>query len=360
MLSERDYIEAHIKYKNKHTEPHEREKYHALLLLSDGYSAKEVADILRVFECTIWKWVRQYREEGLEGLKHPKGWGGERELGQLNKGQIEELDKFLCGTAEPGGKVGSGWRLKEIIRVVKEKFSLLYSRSGMKKVLKKMGWSYQRSKSKYTKPNPKGEEEFLEDARSTLNEYAESGKKVVPLAEDEAKLYLESTLGYRWNPKGQQPEIEDGGRSGSISLYGTVHLGTGEEFTIQTDWQESEWTCQLLEQLQKGYPEEQGDLLIFWDRAPYHTSGAVQDYIQENPRIKTVPFPSRSPEKNPKEPTWKTMREDVTHNHWHDSIPGLIDTVCDYYKGATKKISHFLEDLGFRWEDGCIKPLPAS
>jgi transposase len=360
ILSERDYIEAHIKYKDKHTNPYEHERYHALLLLSDGYSAGEVADILRVPESTIWNWIRRYREEGLGGLKHPQGWGGERERGQLNKEQRDELDKFLTTNAAPGGKVGSGWTLKQIIQVVKDKFGLGYSRSGMKKVLKKMGWSFQRSRAKYIKPNPKDEEEFEKKTQETLAGYAESGKRVVPVAEDEAKLRLESTIGYRWNPKGQQPEIEDGGRRGSISLYGTVHLGTGEEFTIQTDWQDSEWTIQFLEEFQKVHPEEQGDILLFWDGASYHTSGAVKDYLEEHPQIVTIPFAPRSPETNPKESTWKTMREDVTHNHWHDSLADLVDTVCDYYQNATKKVSHFLEKFGFIWKDGRIHPLPVT
>ncbi len=84
MLSEAEYQEAVRRYKNMKVSGHERQRYHALILVHQGYSYREVGQILLVDEETISRWVRQYQERGLAGLKNAAQWGGEhgqRELG---------------------------------------------------------------------------------------------------------------------------------------------------------------------------------------------------------------------------------------------------------------------------------------
>ena len=50
MLSETDYQDAVRRYKNMQGNGHERQRYHALLLVHQGYSHGEVAEILLVDE----------------------------------------------------------------------------------------------------------------------------------------------------------------------------------------------------------------------------------------------------------------------------------------------------------------------
>ena len=69
---------------------------------------------------------------------------------------------------------------------------------------------------------------YERETHATLARLAQSGVKVVPLASDQSKVYLEGTRGRRWNPIGEQPLIPDGARSKRAeNLYGAVHLGTG-------------------------------------------------------------------------------------------------------------------------------------
>jgi transposase len=81
MLSPEDYQETLRRYKNKKLNGHERQRYHALLLVTKGYSYRQVADILFVDEETISRWVRLYKEYGLDGLKNHPRWGGEHGSG---------------------------------------------------------------------------------------------------------------------------------------------------------------------------------------------------------------------------------------------------------------------------------------
>ena len=229
----------------------------------------------------------------------------------------------------------------------------------MRKVLASLGWSYQKGRSQYAPPDPVEMARFQQQTQEILAALVAAGVPVHPVAADEAKLYRESTVGYRWNPRGEQPIAPQGGRrKQSICLYGTVHLGTGAEFTIQTDWMDSDWTIAFLAALEKEYPD--GLLLLFWDGAPHHPSAAVEAYLEAHPWIVVIPFPPYRPDLNPKENTWHVMREDVTHHRWYQSLARLIQSVCAYYRKGTQRVVNFLETFGFRWVDRFIQPLPQT
>jgi hypothetical protein len=87
---------------------HECQRYHALLLVHQGYSHREVEEILRVDENTVGRWMRQYHERGLGGLRNDEGWGGEHGQRELSPEQIGELTGVLGPEAMVGTKVGSG------------------------------------------------------------------------------------------------------------------------------------------------------------------------------------------------------------------------------------------------------------
>ena len=78
MLSKPDRLEAMRRFKYKKTKAHERLRYHALLLVSDGYSFQQTAAILFVDPESVSRWVGIYQRDGLDGLKNNPLWGGER------------------------------------------------------------------------------------------------------------------------------------------------------------------------------------------------------------------------------------------------------------------------------------------
>src|SRR2546422_3409694 len=95
MLSESDYQEAVRRYKNMRVQGHERQRCHALILVHQGYSYREVARILLVEEETISRWVRQYQERGLAGLENDPRWGGEHGQLGLRAGQVDALKRII-------------------------------------------------------------------------------------------------------------------------------------------------------------------------------------------------------------------------------------------------------------------------
>src|ERR1043166_3465101 len=95
MLSEADYTEACRRYQDKRTKFHERQRYHALILVTQGYGYEEISRILLLTEEAIRQWVSRYESQGLEGLKNHPSWGGEHGQRCVNTEQLAALQYCL-------------------------------------------------------------------------------------------------------------------------------------------------------------------------------------------------------------------------------------------------------------------------
>lgn len=277
MLSEEDYTEACRRYKDKRTKFQERQRYHALILVTQGYSYHEIGRILLLTEEAIRQWGARYERHGLGGLQNHPGWGGEHGQRCVSTEQLAELPQLLQQEAMPGTQVGSGWTGKAVRQLLRERFGQSYSKSGVRKLLHLIGGSYQRGRKLYIRRRPKEQARFVQETEEVLARYAASGAPVVPLAGDQSKVYLEGTLAWRWNPIGQQRVVADGAQSKKAeNIYGAIHLGTGEEVSsFVIDWQDSEATLRWLEMILTDHPH--GQILLWLDQAPHHTSDAVEE-----------------------------------------------------------------------------------
>ena len=357
MLSEEDYTEACRRYKDKRTKLPERQRYHALILATQGYSYRETGRILLVDEESISHWVGLYQRAGFAALKNDPGWGGEHGQRFLSAEQLAELKETLAAEAMPGTKVGSGWTAKAVRKLVRDNYHVSYSKSGVRKLLCELGWSYQRGRKLYIRRSAEEQARFVLETEEVLAKYAESGAPVVPLAGDQSKVYLEATLARRWNPRGEQPLVADGAREKQAeNIYGALHLGTGEETsTFCIDWQDSDATIKWLEMILAEHAA--GQILLWIDGAGHHTSDEVEEWLDEHPRLSIIRFPAYTPEENPKEATWKRMKEEVAHHHWYDSMADLRKAIDDYYQRAKQHTVNFLERFGYGWNDGRLYAL---
>lgn len=82
--------------------------------------------------------------------------------------------------------------------------------------------------------------------------------------------------------------------------------------------------------------------LPLWDRAPWHSSAAVQAFLQRAWRIEVVSFPVGAPDLNPQEHVWKSVRRRIEHNHTLDRIadrPTLLSANCAHAASRAPSLS---------------------
>ncbi len=66
-----------------------RERCHCLLLSDDGYQVKDLAEVFRVSQITIYGWLRRWQQGGLVGLRDLPGRGRKPILQSVDLPQIK-------------------------------------------------------------------------------------------------------------------------------------------------------------------------------------------------------------------------------------------------------------------------------
>jgi hypothetical protein len=145
---------------------------------------------------------------------------------------------------------------------------------------------------------------------------------LVVLAEDEAKIQLQANTMTVWAPRGETPQVRIDPRKDSACVYGTLNLRTGQEIVTRTETMDSDATIVHLQAILDAHPDRL--ILLFWDRAPWHTSHKVAAFLQRHWRIGVIWFPTGAPDLNPQEHVWKLVRQAVEHNHGADHLEPLV------------------------------------
>jgi transposase len=360
VLSKPDRLEAMRRFKHKKTKAHERLRYHALLLVTDGYSFQQIADVLFVDPESVSRWVAIYQRDGLDGLKNNPLWGGERGQRWLNDQQLTQLGTLLDAEAMPGTEVGSGWTVRALIELVQERFNVSYSQRGMRKILRVLNFSCPRGRPFYNRRTPEDQHRFESETLEVLEEFAVSGQRMMPLAGDQTRVYLEGTVGKRWNRRGQQPRVPSGSRRKyAENIYGALHLGTGEEVApFSIDFQDADATIRWFEMVLE--ENRRGQIVVWLDSAPHLVHEDVEEWLEQHSRIRVIRFPHYTPEENPKEGTWKALKQEASVHRWHATKQSLADAIDDFYQTVKRHTVNFLQRFGYVWKQGRIYPLPQS
>ena len=159
------------------------------------------------------------------------------------------------------------------------------------------------------------------------------------LAEDEASLYLQATTTRVWAPRGQTPVIRLHPGREKICFYGTLDLRTGQNIVMRATTMNSETTVHYLQHLLDHYPDQ--SILLLWDRAKWHRGPLLKDFLEVNPRLEVIFFPTASPDLNPQEQVWKKARRHISHNHSFRKLIELADAFEDFLT-STPFFSSFL------------------
>jgi len=109
------------------------ERLHAVLLLDSGQNAETVSQILHIHPKTLKRWVKAFAAGGEAALTSFQYVGGEGWLTDDQQQQFTTwLDTEVCSTVEA-------------IAWVEGHFGLVYSDSGMRKLLKRLDYRYKQS-----------------------------------------------------------------------------------------------------------------------------------------------------------------------------------------------------------------------
>jgi transposase len=163
-LAIRDDMSAAELRQYARTSPDRRAGMRALAIAHamDGKSRAEAAGVIGRERQSLRDAVVRYNAEGLEGLRDRPGGGAKP---QLSAERCAELKAWVTAGPDPERDGVSTYRLVDIADWVERKWGRKYTLSGMSKLLRRIGLSWQKARPMHPQGDAAAREEFKKSSR---------------------------------------------------------------------------------------------------------------------------------------------------------------------------------------------------
>jgi len=271
-------------------------------LSARGFSAPEIARIQDCAEATVYKWIDRFDEEGPSGL-----YDREREgrSPKIDEEAEEELKRLLEASPPEEGENASRWTAPRLARHLEESLGIEVHPETVRRALRRLGFSWTRPRRRLP---PTNGEEYQQRMAKVVEAIAKVGDETTVLFEDETEVKRFPPLRRMWQPIGEQRAVNVPSKNEDFAFYGVVDVLEGKVYTERYPKEISEHTISFLESV---LARTTGRVLLIWDQARWHTSGAVTDWIEQQDRLDVLLLPPRAPETNPIEDLWREMKRAV-------------------------------------------------
>lgn len=318
-----------------------RDRIKAVLLKSEGWENKAIAQALRIHEDT----VRQ----------HLNDWTNAKKLKPENGGSCSKLDERQSRLLEAHIKLETYTRALDICAYVEATFSTSYTVSGMTKWLKQQDFRYKQPKRVPAKADPVKQEEFIGSYLALLED-TPAAEPIVFM--DSAHPTMATKVVCGWIKKGVDKPIAQTASRTRVNVMGAIELNTMNVVSCCPDQVNGATTVSFLEQLKEAYPDAP-KIHIILDQSGYHRCQLVKDAAVEK-SIELHYLPPYSPNLNPIERLWKVMNEQVRNNVFFTSAKGFRAAIVDFFEN---KIHTLAPNLKNRINDNfqtIMQPVPSG
>jgi transposase len=258
----------------------------AILLLDKGWSFQKVAEALLLDDDTVREWRGLFETSGVEGLSRFEMGGGASFLTAAQEAQVKA---WIVETLPRTTRVVGAY--------IRREFGVEYeSRSGLIKLLHRLGLEYQKPEVIGRKLDVVKQKVFIEAYENLLNSLGSD--EVVLFGDAVHPTHATRPVGC-WTAKHDKLAIEQTSGRQRLNIHGVVDLETGQTRMIEAETIDAQSTIRLLESIEALYPL-MALIHVFLDNARYHHAKLVQEWLaQPGRRIKLHFVPACCPHLNP-------------------------------------------------------------
>jgi len=244
-----------------------------------------------------------FDEKGPEGLYDRERSGRPP---KIDADAEEELKRVLEAPPTEEGYEATRWTTPKLAEHLEKKLGIDVHPETVREALQRLEYSWKRPRRDLP-DDPDYAPHIAEIDRAIANVHPET----TVLFEDETELQRFPPLRRAWMPRGEQREVAVPESNDKFALYGALDVLTGATITEPYPKGRSDYTKSFLRQM---LCQIEGDILLVWDRARWHTSGTVEALIDEYDRLDVLLLPKRSPEDNPIEDIWRELKNEMAAN----------------------------------------------
>lgn len=293
------------------------DRFRVILLLDEGQTYKNIAKFLFLDEGTIANYRRRYKEGGIMGLIVDDYSGRRCHLSDKELGwPTAHLKSHLYLSS------------KEVVELIKNKFDVEYTLSGVTDLLHRIGFSYKKAKAVPGKAKK-------EDQELLILEYYRLKQEGKIYFADSTHPEHNPVISYGWIKKDEDFEVlTHNSFRYRLNINGAVDIESLDIVTRRSDRVNSVSICELLRAIRAKNPS--GELIqLILDNAAYNKSSKVKELAEEL-GIKLVYLPPYSPNLNPIERLWKFFKKKVLYNKYYETKEQFEDACTQFFRYIRK------------------------
>ncbi len=304
----------------------ESKRAHAVLLVKQGRSIKEVAEICFVDEDTVRNWVAKWDEEN-EVKDAPRTGASLKLTKEIKQEIIELVDE---NNPQNHGLFVTSWDCSELRIYLQQRFNVAVCNEQIRKLLKRNNFNWRKLNYKFIKADEEKRKDFLED----FKDFHDDISQTTLIFQDEMASKLHPNKGYIWTRE-EKPFIETECSHEKTYIVGGVSPTSGETFTLTNEKFNSLIFIQYLKLLLNSID---GEITLVLDNSPVHHSKIVNQFVDKNPRLNRMFLPEYSPDLNPKENFWNYLRKKFLNNKVFKTVGEMASGVLEFIKKIPKEI----------------------
>lgn len=301
-------------------------KVTCILMFANGRSPKSISEDLGIGLSSIYRYVGQYNEDGIEGLLNDsyKGYWG-----RLDSFQISVLRKELKEHIHTSAKSVCNW--------IRQTFGIIYTPQGVVDLLNRIGFTYKKTTEVPCEADAEKQEAFAEELSALLNEKDPSS--VIYYADGVHPTH-NSRSTYAWIEKGEileQPTVSGRDRvniNGLLNAYDVTDVIAHDCESVN-----AQSTRELYEEALAKHPDA-SCIYIISDNARYYHNKELAEWVNGT-RIKQIFLPPYSPNLNLIERLWKFLRKKVINTGFYRTKEEFRQAIALFFA----KLENYREEL---------------
>ena len=302
-----------------------------VLLSAQRRTVPELALLFDLHPASVRFWLRRFDRDGPSGLYDAPRSGRPREL---DAQQDQRLIRLLAQDPQDvaPAEIATTWTVAMLTLALIVRSGRYLSRATVRTALRRLGLRWGRPR--LTMPRKVDPDKALKQWRIAEAVLA-AGPAATVLYADESRIALLPLVRGLWHWVGHQVRIPTPGSNDTRSVFGALHIRTGQWTYVVRERMRKEDFIAFLEHLLVVYPT--GTILLIVDNYSSHTAGLVRDWLAEpaHARLQLHLLPKHCSHLNPVEPIWLRLKAKVAANRLHGSMRHLLAAVDEFFAAMT-------------------------
>jgi len=294
----------------------------AVLYLHYGLGYTQTAKLLMLDEGTLRRYVKQFQNQGLDGLLECRYAGGQTRLTVV---QEQELKAFL--------KINTHRAASSVVSHIRSKYGVTFSTIGATELLHRLGFSYKKPKIVPGKADPVRQAQFLQTYRE-LKDRLRANDQVYFADSTHPEHNTKPSYGWILKGKAHDKFVKTNTGRERLNLNGALSLKDKTAVVLEEETINSGSVVRLFKKLAIKQPT--GKIHLILDNASYHHSRVVKAWLKKRRRFKLHFLPPYSPNLNLIERLWRFFHTQVTWNHYFATFDEFRRETLKFFKHLSR------------------------